>query len=140
MAPQPSQGTQLTGTGETTNGDGAGAVRGWLRRAVALQGPSNKAEEACKGQNQTQQEDVADGQARPQRRLEWSGWLQPVVDEWERGIPKPWFRDIEKILLDQFVCGLQDERMQRKLFTKEELTFQAAVKEALAFKKAEAAT
>ncbi|XP_066492494.1 uncharacterized protein [Tiliqua scincoides] len=47
------------------------------------------------------------------------------------------FRDPEEMLLDWFVCGLWDERIRRKLFAKEELTFQEAVKEALAFEKAE---
>lgn len=50
------------------------------------------------------------------------------------------FHNLEESLLDKFCCGVRDIKLQQKLFAKEELTFQGALKEALSFKKAEGIT
>ncbi|XP_066490543.1 uncharacterized protein [Tiliqua scincoides] len=50
------------------------------------------------------------------------------------------FHNLEESLLDKFCCGVRDIKLQQKLFAKEELTFQGALKEALSFEKAEGIT
>ncbi|KAJ7332593.1 hypothetical protein JRQ81_014773 [Phrynocephalus forsythii] len=42
------------------------------------------------------------------------------------------FMDLETALRDRLVCGLRDEKLQRRLFAKKELTFRVAFEEALA--------
>lgn len=44
------------------------------------------------------------------------------------------FGELEEMLRDRFVCGLQDEKLQKQLLAKGHLTFQGAQEEALAYK------
>ena len=50
------------------------------------------------------------------------------------------FKELETMLRDRLVCGLRDERTQRRLFARKKLSFQEAMEEALAAEAAAANT